>query len=71
MASVSHLMEGRTTLVITHNLTGLGHMDEILVMDKGRVVERGRHDQLLDKGGLYRKNVGTAKAGLDAPKGAI
>ncbi|GBF34860.1 ATP-binding protein CydC [Desulfocucumis palustris] len=55
MESVSRLMEGRTTVAITHDLTGLEGMDEILVMDRGRVAERGRHSELLEKGGLYRK----------------
>ncbi len=48
-------MRGRTSLLITHRLLGLEHMDEILVMDKGRIVERGGHDQLLLQPGLYRR----------------
>ncbi len=55
MESITRLMEGRTTLVITHRLTGLDGMDEILVLEKGRVVERGRHMDLLEKGRLYCK----------------
>lgn len=55
MESISRLMEGRTTVLITHDLNGLEGMDEILVMDRGRVAERGRHSQLLGKGGLYRR----------------
>ncbi|GFN23069.1 thiol reductant ABC exporter subunit CydD [Thermanaeromonas sp. C210] len=49
------LMAGRTTLVITHHLAGLEAMDEILVLDKGRVVQRGRHEELLRQEGLYRR----------------
>ncbi|SFH41278.1 ATP-binding cassette, subfamily C, CydC [Desulfotomaculum arcticum] len=54
MESIHRLMEGRTTLVITHRLTGLERMDEILVFERGRIVERGRHRDLLKRGGLYR-----------------
>jgi ABC-type multidrug transport system fused ATPase/permease subunit len=49
------LMQGRTVLAITHRLVGLEAMDEILVLDEGRVVERGRHADLLAQGGLYRR----------------
>ncbi|CCO07253.1 thiol reductant ABC exporter subunit CydC [Desulforamulus hydrothermalis] len=53
LADIYKLMQGRTTLVITHRLTGLQDMDEILVLHRGQVVERGRHDYLLRKRGLY------------------
>ncbi len=49
------LMQGRTTLLITHRLAGLESADDILVLDEGRVVERGRHAALLARGGLYRR----------------
>jgi len=55
MDEVYQLMEGRTTLVITHRLTGLEKMDEILVLDKGQIVERGKHAELLRQKGLYHK----------------
>ncbi len=45
--------EGRSLLVITHRLAGMEWMDEILVLDGGRIVERGRHDELLAAGGMY------------------
>jgi ABC-type multidrug transport system fused ATPase/permease subunit len=48
-------MKGRTTLVIAHRLSTVRHADEILVLDKGRITERGRHAALLKKGGLYAK----------------
>ncbi len=48
-------MRGKTSLLITHRLVGLENVDEILVMDHGRVVERGRHEELLSSGGLYRR----------------
>ena len=53
MAEVSRLMLGRTTILITHQLTGLQGMDEILVLDQGRIVERGTFQQLITKPGLF------------------
>ena len=44
---------GRTTLVIAHRLSTIINADEILVLDSGEIIERGRHEQLLDKGGVY------------------
>ncbi|MBN2548911.1 MAG: thiol reductant ABC exporter subunit CydD [Anaerolineales bacterium] len=55
LRAIHTLMAGRTTLMITHRLVGMERMDEILVLDQGRVVERGRHPDLLAAGGLYRR----------------
>ncbi|HEY8908782.1 MAG TPA: thiol reductant ABC exporter subunit CydC [Desulfosporosinus sp.] len=60
MDEVYQLMEGRTTLVITHRLIGLEKMDEILVLDQGQIVERGKHEELLRQKGLYHKMWATA-----------
>jgi ABC-type multidrug transport system ATPase subunit len=48
-------MEGRTTFVIAHRVSTVRRADLILVMDGGRIVQRGRHEQLLREGGLYRE----------------
>ena len=47
------ITEGRTTLLITHRLAGLEDVDEVLVLDRGRVLERGTHTELLGFGGRY------------------
>jgi ATP-binding cassette subfamily B protein len=49
------LMEGRTTFVIAQRLLTLKSADAILVLDNGRIVQRGTHDELLAEGGLYRE----------------
>ncbi len=48
------LREGRTTFVIAHRLSTITAADQILVLDQGRIVERGTHDELVDLGGRYR-----------------
>jgi ATP-binding cassette subfamily B protein len=47
------LMAGRTTLVISHNLLTVREADQIVVLEHGRVAERGRHDELVSLGGIY------------------
>jgi ATP-binding cassette subfamily B protein len=47
-------LKGRTSLVIAHRLSTIREADQILVIDDGRVVQRGRHEDLLEQGGLYR-----------------
>ena len=54
-AALDKLMEGRTTFVIAHRLSTVRRADLILVMDKGRIVERGTHDELLKVNGLYKE----------------
>lgn len=54
-AALDALMEGRTTFVIAHRLSTVRRADIILVMDKGQIVERGTHHELLLRGGLYKE----------------
>jgi ATP-binding cassette subfamily B protein len=54
-SALDALMEGRTTFVIAHRLATVRRADVILVMDRGRIVERGSHDELLARGGLYKE----------------
>lgn len=54
-AALDTLMEGRTTFVIAHRLSTVRRADMILVMDRGRIVQRGTHDGLLREGGLYKE----------------
>jgi subfamily B ATP-binding cassette protein MsbA len=52
-AALEHLMRGRTTFVIAHRLSTIHNADRILVLDGGRLVQEGRHEELLRTGGLY------------------
>jgi ATP-binding cassette, subfamily B, bacterial MsbA len=53
--ALNHLMKNRTTLVIAHRLSTIQHADQILVIQKGEIVERGRHDELIGTGGHYQR----------------
>jgi len=53
--ALQRLMPERTTLVIAHRLSTIEHADQVLVMDQGRIVERGTHAELLAMGGLYER----------------
>jgi subfamily B ATP-binding cassette protein MsbA len=54
--AIEHLMAGRTSIVIAHRLSTVQHADRIVVIEGGRIVESGKHADLLKKrGGLYKK----------------
>ena len=56
-ASMASLLAGRTTFVIAHRLSTIRRADLILLMEDGRIVERGTHDELMAAGGLYSEMV--------------
>ncbi len=53
-SALDALLSGRTSLVIAHRLSTVRRADRIVVLDRGRIVEEGKHDALMDAGGLYR-----------------
>jgi ATP-binding cassette, subfamily B, heavy metal transporter len=65
-AELDRIQEGRTTLVIAHRLSTIMGADQILVMDAGRIVERGSHPELLSRDGAYAQMWRLQEAGGDA-----
>ncbi|MGB3850781.1 MAG: ABC transporter ATP-binding protein [Tunicatimonas sp.] len=53
--ALTNLMKNRTSVVIAHRLSTIQHADEIVVVQRGEIIERGRHDALVEQGGLYSK----------------
>jgi ATP-binding cassette, subfamily B, bacterial len=70
-AALEELMRGRTTLVIAHRLSTILAADQILVIDDGRIVERGSHETLLEKDGLYARLYFTQFAKSDEVAGNV
>jgi ATP-binding cassette subfamily C protein CydC len=67
MAEIRDLMRDRSTLVVTHRLVALEMMDEILVLEKGCIVEHGTHEELVRAEGLYRRMLDVQRGMLLAP----
>lgn len=55
--AINKMMQNRTSIVIAHRLSTIRHADEIIVLQKGKIVERGTHEELLNQNGFYRKLV--------------
>ena len=64
-------LKGRTSLVIAHRLSTIREADQILVIDDGRIVQSGRHAELLEQGGLYRDLYQTQFKGQDDGSDAL
>ena len=61
--TVNILTSNKTTLVIAHRLSTIIHADNIIVLDEGRILENGTHDELISKNGLY-KNLWDIQTGV-------
>lgn len=63
-AALERLIEGRTTIVIAHRLSTVVHADRIVVLKKGKIIESGRHRELIRKKGYYASLVDRQTKGL-------
>ena len=55
--ALENMMKNRTSIVIAHRLSTIQNADQIIVMQKGEIVEQGTHTELLEKNGMYKKLV--------------
>jgi subfamily B ATP-binding cassette protein MsbA len=55
--AINNMMQNRTSIVIAHRLSTIRHANEIIVLQKGKIVERGTHEELLVQNGFYKKLV--------------
>jgi ATP-binding cassette subfamily B protein len=61
METIKELMRGRTTLIATHRLATIHNLDQIIVLDHGRIIEQGRGPELIERGGVYAKLYASGK----------
>jgi ATP-binding cassette subfamily B (MDR/TAP) protein 1 len=61
--AIAAASKGRTTIMIAHRLASVQHADRIFVFDAGRIIEQGRHDELVDMGGMYASMVSAQELG--------
>ncbi|MDN6294734.1 MAG: ATP-binding cassette domain-containing protein, partial [Alkalibacterium sp.] len=59
------LKKGRTTFIIAHRLSTIQHADQILVLEQGEIIERGKHNELLNEKGVYKEMYEMQKKGQD------
>ena len=62
-AAIDRLTAGRTTIIVAHRLSSVSHADQIFVLESGKLIEKGRHDHLMEKGGLYARLYRAQKQG--------
>jgi len=63
--ALRHLLEGRTALIIAHRLSTIEHAHEVLVLDRGRVIEQGRHEELRARPGSVYRRYAAQQLGLE------
>lgn len=61
MEAITELTQEKTVIMIAHRLKTVRRMDQILVVDKGQIVQRGTHDELMGQDGIYRRFISGRK----------
>ncbi|MDX2309033.1 MAG: ABC transporter ATP-binding protein, partial [Hyphomicrobium sp.] len=69
-SSLTELMTGKTVIAIAHRLSTIAAMDRLVIMEQGRIVEEGTHDQLIANGGIYAELWGRQSGGFLAKDAA-